>query len=40
MYYPITMNLMMFLTEDEPIIGEDQNDSQVLKALNAWKNGD
>ena len=38
--YLTTLNLARFLKEDPPSVREDETDTQVLLALEAWKHSD
>ena len=40
LFYLITLNLAIFLTEDTPKLKEDEHDIQVISAVDAWKHFD
>ena len=40
LFYLTTLNLARFLTEDAPVVDENEQDRQVLIAADTWKHGD
>ena len=40
LFYPTTLNLARFLTEDAPKLKEDKHDIQVISVVDAWKHSD
>ena len=40
LFYPTTLNLTRFLTNDAPKLKEDEHDIRVISVVDAWKHSD